>query len=181
MISARSLLRCLAVVAGFCLPLPALGSGLSDFPVELDAGAGQIVHLDCAAPSSPGSLDGAFRFLELRDTGRWAPSAFIGIRDDARAGKFRVFITQAERGGTVVAGYDYVLDGRLVLRETLVRGIPRAAAVKITLTWTDSGKFSVSILGKPPKTVDTELRGTVLFAAASSAKVKFAFSTGSFL
>lgn len=179
--SIRTVARCVVFAAGCWLPISATGTGLSDSPFELDAGAGEIVHLDCPAPSSPGALDGAFRFLELRDTGRWAPSAFIGIRDESRSGKFRVFITQAEPGGEIVAGYDYVLEDRLVLRETVVRGIPRAAAIQMTLTWTGSGRFSVSFFGEPPRTVDTMLRGNVLFAAASSARVRFAFSSGSFL
>jgi hypothetical protein len=174
-------IRLLAIVSGFCVPLLALSSALSDSPLELDANAGEIVHVDCPAPSSPGSLEGAFRFLELRGAGRWAPSAFIGIRDEQRSGKFRVFITQPEPGGKVVAGYDYVLDGELVLRETIVKSIPRTAAVHLTLTWTGSGRISVSFFGEGPRTVETELRAGVLFAAASSAKAKFVFSSGSFL
>jgi hypothetical protein len=169
------------IAMGICLPLLAFGSTLSDGPVELDADAGEIVHVDCPAPDSPGSLEGAFRFLELRGAGRWAPSAFIGIRDDERDGKFRIFITQVEPGGEVVAGYDYVLDGELVLREAVVKGIPRTAAVELALTWTGSGRFSVSFFGEEPRTVDTKLRAGVLFASASSAKVKFALSMGSFL
>jgi hypothetical protein len=171
----------MTLAAAICVPLLALGSSLSDSPLELDADPGEIVHVDCPAPSSPGSLEGAFRFLELRGAGRWAPSAFIGIRDDERGGKFRIFITQPEPGGKVVAGYDYVLDGELVLREAVVKEIPRTAAVHLTLTWTASGRISVAFFGEAPQTVQTELRAGVLFAAASSAKAKFAFSSGSFL
>jgi hypothetical protein len=51
----------------------------------------------------------------------------------------------------------------------------------VTLTWTGSGRVAVSFFGEEPRTIETELRAGVLFAAASSAKAKFAFSTGSFL
>ena len=173
--------RLLTLAAAVCFPLLTLACALSDSPLELDANAGEIVHLDCPAPSSPGSLQGAFRFLELRGTGRWAPSAFIGIRDDQRNGKFRVFITQVERGGKVIAGYDYVIDGKLVLRETVVKEIPRTTAVPMAMTWTGAGRFSISFFGEEPRTVETQLRAGVLFAAASSAKAKFALSAGSFL
>lgn len=173
--------RLLAMTAACCLPLIAFGSALSDAPLELDARAGEIVNVDCPAPSSPGSLEGAFRFLELRGAGRWAPSAFIGIRDDERRGKFRVFITQAEPGGKIVAGYDYVLHDEVVLREAVVKKIPQTAAVSVTLTWTGAGRFSIAFFGEPPRTVNTQLDATVLFVAVSSAKAKFALSTGSFL
>jgi hypothetical protein len=173
--------RLLTLAAAICFPSLTLACALSESPLELDANAGEIVHVDCPTPSSPGSLKGAFRFLELRGTGRWAPSAFIGVRDDERNGKFRVFITQVERGGKVIAGYDYVLDGKLVLRETVVKEIPRTTAIPMAMTWTGSGRFSVSLFGEEPRTVETQLRAGVLFAAASSAKAKFALSAGSFL
>lgn len=175
------MVRLLAITGALCSPLVAFGSAFADGPVELDADAAEIVHVDCPAPTTPGSLEGAFRFLELRGAGRWAPSAFIGIRDDERDGKFRIFITQTEPGGDVVAGYDYVLDGELVLREAVVKGIPRTAAVEVTLTWTGSGRFTVSFFDEESRTVDTELQAGVLFASASSARAKFALSVGSFL
>jgi hypothetical protein len=81
----------------------------------------------------------------------------------------------------VIAGYDYVLDGKLVLRETVVKEIPRTTAIPMAMTWTGSGRFSVSLFGEEPRTVETQLRAGVLFAAASSAKAKFALSAGSFL
>ena len=181
MVEPRMTTRLSTLVAAVGLPLLAFGFTLTESPLELDAEAGEIVHVDCPATRTPASVEGAFRLLELRDAGRWAPSAFIGVRDDTRDGKFRIFITQMEPGGNVVAGYDYVLNGELVLREAVVKEIPRTAAVSLNLTWTGSGQFSVSFFGEPPRIVDTELRAGVLFAAASSAKAKFALSAGSFL
>ena len=153
---------------------------LADSPFELDAAAGEIVRIDQPAPPAPASIEGAVRFIELRDRGRWAPSAFVGVEDGERRGKFRVFITQTERGGGVVAGYDYVLDGTLVHREAVVKHVPPAAAVQLALAWTPSGSFSVSFFGEPPRTVETALSPRMLFAAASSARVKFALEAEPF-
>lgn len=171
----------LLIAASICLLQSARGEGLTSGPVELDADQGEIVHADCPGPRAPGSVAGAFRLLELRGGGRWAPSAFVGLRDDARRGKFRVFITQPERGGTLVAGFDYVLDDALVLREAVVKNIPRTAAVHIDLTWDGEGKVTIAFFGKTPRTIETELSPGVLFAAASSAKAKFVLSAEAFL
>lgn len=178
----RTLWLALGLMAG--LHPAARGAGLTDGPLELDAVQGEIVHADGPAPGSPGSpgsLRGALRFLELRGGGRWAPSAFVGIRDDAQEGKFRAFITQPERGGAVVAGFDYVLDGATVLREAVVKNIPRTAAVEFALTWDRDGTVTVSFFGEALRSVRTALRPRVLFAAASSAKAKFVLAADSFL
>ena len=169
------------LAAAFIVPHAARGAELVEGPVQLDADQGEIVHADCPAPPAPGAIAGAFRLLELRGGGRWAPSAFIGIRDDARRGKFRVFITQPERGGALIAGFDYVLDDTLVLREAVVKNIPRTAAVRVDLTWDGAGKVTVAFFGKTPRTVQTELSPGVLFAAASAAKAKFVLSAEPFL
>lgn len=165
--------------AGISLAAHGLAAELGEGPVELSAEAGQIVHLERAAPRAPGSVEGALRLLELRGATRWAPSAFVGLRGDE--GKFRVFVTQPERGGPLVAGYDYVLDGRVVTRETVVREIPRTAAVEVALTWTRTGTVTVSFYGGAPRRIETLIRPVELFAAASSARVKFSLSVDSFL
>lgn len=177
---ARHWTRLLALGVAISLHPFTRGAELAGSPFELDAAAGEIVRIDQPAPHAPASIEGAVRFLELRDLGRWAPSAFVGIEDGERRGKFRVFITQTEPGGGVVAGYDYVLDGALVHREALVKHIPRSAAVHLALAWTPSGSFSVSFFGEPPRTVETALSPEMLFAAASSARAKFVLEAVSY-
>lgn len=178
---ATHLIRPFAIVAAISLHPLTLAADLTDSPFELDAGASETVRIDHPAPPAPASLEGAVRFIELRGRGRWAPSAFVGIEDEERRGKFRVYITQVERGGGVVAGYDYVLDGMLMHREAMVKHIPKTAAVQLALAWTPSGSFSVSFFGEPPHTLETGLSPRVLFAAASSARAMFVLEVEPFL
>ena len=163
------------VLAGLVVSLCTGASFLPAEPLELKASSGEIVTLDLAPVESDGSIEGAFRFTKLDSDGRWAPSAFVGFRDEARDGKFRIFLYQTNAGGQMAAGYDYAFENQLVKRKILMNDLPRSAAVRVQLTWDAAGNFHVSLFGKKHHTIKTHLRSMVPFVAVSSGHAKFSF------
>lgn len=164
----------LSVVASVCL-----GAGfLPTDPLEIEAASGEVAVLDLPLLDNAGMVEGAFRFTKLSGRGRWAPSAFVGFRDDRRSGKFRVFAYQQTRGGPLVAGYDYVLDDQVVIRELIVSTLPTTAAVQIRIHWNDDGEFRLAFFDGKDHVVATELRSLVPFIAVSSGTARFSLLAG---
>jgi len=172
----RFILLLSALVLTIQSPLCAGGSFLPTEPLEVEASAGRIRVVNLSPLQVAGALTGAFRFIELRSDGRWAPSAFVGFRDIKRNGKFRVFLYQTTPHGPLIAGYDYVLYDQLVTRKLIVDDIPKRAALHVSVAWSARGEFQVSFYDGAVHLLDTELRSLVPFVAVSSAKVKFSFA-----
>ncbi len=142
-------------------------------PLELEASSGEISMLDLSPLASSGMITGALRFTKLHSNGRWAPSAFLGFRDQQRNGKFRIFLYQKTIQGLLVAGYDYALHDQLVIRKIIVEDIPHQAALRVKLNWNSSGTFRVMFNHGASHNIETELRSLVPFVAVSAGNAKF--------
>ncbi len=150
-----------------------MGFSPSQGSLEIEASHTEISTLELAPLTTDGRLNGAVRFTKLTTAGRWAPSAFIGFGDRDQRGKFRVFLYQESLFGPLVAGYDYVLHDRLVLREIVVHDMPRKMALVVRVDWNENGQFRVAFFDGKRHVVETQLQSLVPFIAVSSGRAKF--------
>ena len=147
--------------------------------VVIEAEAGTIEQWGSAEVDKDGTFNFSLKLVEIKEvTGKWLPSAHVGIVDDESGAEFTVRLVQTTKGKGIVLGYQYTENMKVIYHKPVLHNVPLEEVIRVEMKINDSGEVLVNTVGLH-ESFTTKIRNPRGVFGVSGAKAEFFPEDGS--